>query len=46
MDSIENFKKEVEENIIKQGKDQDIKEAAKAFMISSIRSRYSLTSPG
>ena len=41
MNEIEKFKKEVEENIIAQGKDELLKEKAAAFMEDSIRSRYS-----
>jgi cephalosporin hydroxylase len=41
MNPIENFKKEVQDNIEKQGKDQEVIDAAKNFMIASIRSRYS-----
>lgn len=41
MDEIEKFRKEVRENISAQGKDLPLKKAAEAFMIASIRSRYS-----
>jgi len=41
MNEIEKFKKEVEENIVAQGKDGLLKEKAAAFMEDSIRSRYS-----
>ena len=41
MNDIAKFKKEVEDNIITQGKDQALKKATKEFMEASIRSRYS-----
>jgi cephalosporin hydroxylase len=41
MDEIKKFKKEVEESIEAQGKDENLKKAAANFLNYSIRSRYS-----
>lgn len=41
MNEIEKFKTEVEENIVAQGKNVPLKNAALAFMEASIRSKYS-----
>ncbi|MFM2327056.1 MAG: hypothetical protein RIR31_1258, partial [Bacteroidota bacterium] len=41
MSEIEKFKNEVEENVLQQGSNEQLKDAAAAFMDASIRSRYS-----
>jgi cephalosporin hydroxylase len=41
MNEIAKFKKEVEDNIIKQGNNELLKKAANEFMAASIRSKYS-----
>ena len=41
MDKIAEFKKSVEESIEAQGKNEELKKAASAFMTESIKSRYS-----
>jgi cephalosporin hydroxylase len=41
MSEIEKFKNEVEENVLQQGSNEQLKNAAAAFMDASIRSRYS-----